>query len=59
MKTQLEIEVDILKSRITSLEQNQQWLTHNWVEWTSETKETGQKLMIALSEVLKQTEDDV
>lgn len=53
IKDQIEIELDIIKSRLDSLEATEKWLTTNWVDWTKETKETGQKLMIALSEIVK------
>lgn len=47
-----QIEIDILKSRLDTLEANQKWLTHNWVEWTKNTQATGQRIMIALEEKL-------
>jgi len=49
----LDIEVEILKSRLDSLETNQKWLTSNWVGWTSSTKDMGQKIMIALEQIVK------
>jgi hypothetical protein len=49
----LEIELDILKSRIDTLEANQRWLTNTWVGWTSSTKDMGQKIMIALEQIVK------
>lgn len=50
----LEIEVEILKSRLDSLESNQKWLTSNWVNWTSSTKDMGQKIIIALDQVVRE-----
>jgi len=49
----LEIEIEILKSRLNTLEANQKWLTDNWVDWTKSTKDIGQKIVIALEESLK------
>lgn len=48
----VELELQILKSKIESLEIQQQWLTSNWVDWTKSTKDVGQKLIIALEEKL-------
>lgn len=49
--TQTEIEIATLKARMDSLENQIKFLNHNWVEWTKDTKITGQKLMAALSEL--------
>lgn len=49
----LDIEVEILKSRVESLEIQIRWLNSNWVEWTKSTKDMGQKIMIALDQLIK------
>lgn len=51
MEKPLEIEIEILKARLDTLETNQKWLTSNWVGWTSSTKDMGQKIMIALDQM--------
>lgn len=57
VKTSEQIEIDILKSRLDTLEANVRWLEQNWVHWTKDTKETGQKIMIALTEILNRKEN--
>lgn len=52
MNNPVEIEVEILKSRIDTLEANQKWLQSNWVAWASSTKDMGQKIMIALDQIV-------
>lgn len=53
MDQTIEIELQMLKSRVDSLESQNKWLLSNWVAWTKNTKETGQRLMIALEEITK------
>lgn len=48
-----DIEIQILKNKLQSLELQMQFLNKNWVQWTKDTKLTGQRLMIALEEMLK------
>ena len=55
--TKLDIELEMLKSRVESLERNEKSLMSNWVNWTKDTKECGQKLMIALNELNKKNCD--
>jgi len=52
MNQPLEIEIDILKSRLDTLEQSHKWLQSNWVDWTSSTKDMGQKIVIALDQIV-------
>ena len=50
----IEIEIDILKARLDTLEANQKWLTNNWVGWTKSTKDMGQKIMISLDQIVQE-----
>lgn len=50
MKQPIDIEIEMLKSRIDSLESQNKWLMSNWVDWTKSTKDMGQKIMIALDQ---------
>lgn len=45
-----QIDINILKAKIESLNTRIQFLEKNWLSWTKQTQETGQKLMIALTE---------
>jgi hypothetical protein len=56
-KQPLEIEIEILKSKLNNLEENQKWLTHNWVEWTKSTKDMGQKLIILFEQLQREGKD--
>jgi hypothetical protein len=49
-----DIELEILKSKVASLETQVQWLNSNWVKWTSSTKDMGQKIMISLDQIANQ-----
>lgn len=48
--TKDEVSINILKSKIESLEERTKYLEKNWVEWTKSTKDIGQKIMIALQD---------
>lgn len=48
----LDIEVEMLKSRVESLEIQSRWLHSKWVEWTKSTKDMGQKIMISLEQIV-------
>lgn len=48
----VEIEIDLLKSRVESLEIQMKWLTSNWVDWTKSTKDMGQKIIISLDQIV-------
>lgn len=40
------------------IENQIKFLNTNWVNWTKDTKLTGQKLMISLEEMLKKEENN-
>lgn len=48
----VEIEIEMLKSRVESLEIHSRWLDKTWVDWTKSTKDMGQKIMIALEQII-------
>lgn len=50
--TPQDIEINILKSKVESLELQLKFLEKNWVYWTKNTQETGQRIMIALEKKL-------
>lgn len=52
-KTAEQIEIEVLKKKIESLELQMQWLTSNWVGWKTSTQNMGQKIMIALEQIVE------
>lgn len=48
-KTPEQIEIDILKSQVDNQEHRIRFLEQNWIHWTKDTQETGQKLLVALN----------
>lgn len=52
IKQPTDIEIEILKSKVDSLEIRLRWLEKNWVDWTSSTKNIGQKIVIALDQIV-------
>ena len=52
MNQPVDIEIDMLKNRIDSLEVQIRWLNSNYADWTNSTKNMGQKIMIALDQLV-------
>lgn len=57
MKQPIEIELEILKQRVDSLEIQNKWLISNWIEWKKSTVNMGQKIMIALEQIVEGRKD--
>lgn len=55
MNQPLEIEIEMLKSRLDSAEIQLRWLNSNWVDWTKSTKDMGQKIMISLDQLANES----
>ena len=47
-----QLEIEMLKAKISSLELQVQWLNKNWVDWTKSTQNIGQKLIFALENLV-------
>jgi len=53
-----EIEIEMIKSRLDSLEIQMKWFNSNWVDWTNSTKNMGQKIMIAFEQIMEKTHEE-